>query len=375
MKRKFLRSSNSLAFISLVKAGLWKKEARLSCYAPFDFVAVFNMAKEQTVLGLLMEGIDFWKKQDDYNPDLLPYRLLLKWIPLLHKTEQKNLQMNAFIERLFRFLEKNQIDAVLMKGQGIAQCYDNPLWRTCGDIDLMLDEDNYRKAKLSLAPMITSVVEESSYLLHYGMSLKGGFIVELHGTMRTRLSRKIDGFVDKIQTETLGSHKVRIWQNGQTGIPLPSPDEDVLFCFTHILHHLFIEGVGLRQICDWCRLLWTYRHDLDVSLLESRLRQMKILSEWKAFAALAVDWLGMEETAVPLYDGSRKWGKKASRLLSLIFETGNMGRKRDTGEGRGFIGRLIRLRLRTWDCIRFIPIFPIDAIRLWIGMVATAKKH
>ena len=55
---------------------------------------------------------------------------------------------------------------------------------------------------------------------------------------------------------------------------MPGPDNDVVIVFTHFLHHFFIGGVGLRQICDWCRLLWTYRESLDRGLLESRIRKM-----------------------------------------------------------------------------------------------------
>ena len=36
---------------------------------------------------------------------------------------------------------------------------------------------------------------------------------------------------------------------------LPAPDCDVVFLFTHILHHFFFEGIGLRQFCDLCRFL------------------------------------------------------------------------------------------------------------------------
>ena len=57
MKKNLLKNNNTQAFISFVKAGLWKKEARLSCYDPIDFKEVFRIAKEQTVLGLLMEGL------------------------------------------------------------------------------------------------------------------------------------------------------------------------------------------------------------------------------------------------------------------------------------------------------------------------------
>ncbi len=50
---------------------------------------------------------------------------------------------------------------------------------------------------------------------------------------------------------------------------------------------------------------------------------MGLMSEWKAFAALLVDYLGMPVEALPVYDPDRKWSRKASRILSFVLETGN----------------------------------------------------
>lgn len=95
---------------------------------------------------------------------------------------------------------------------------------------------------------------------------------------------------------------VRSWECNGIQVFLPSPDNDVILVFTHFLHHFFIEGVGLRQICDWCRLLYTYKNSLNYGLLESRIRKMGLMSEWKAFASLAVDTLGMPVELMPFYD-------------------------------------------------------------------------
>ena len=82
-------------------------------------------------------------------------------------------------------------------------------------------------------------------------------------------------------------------------------NNDILLIFTHFLKHFYKGGIGLRQICDWCRLLWTYRDSIDVALLEQRLRKMGLMSEWKAFAALAVEYLGMPAES-PIYDSSKR---------------------------------------------------------------------
>lgn len=130
------------------------------------------------------------------------------------------------------------------------------------------------------------------HIIHLGMVLDG-WMVELHGTLRSRLSARANKVVDAAQAAVCRGGKVRPWMNGGTQVLLPAPDEDVVFVFSHILQHFFGGGIGLRQICDWCRLLYTYADTLDAGLLEARLRQAGLMSEWKAFAALAVDRMGV----------------------------------------------------------------------------------
>ena len=76
--------------------------------------------------------------------------------------------------------------------------------------------------------------------------------------------------------------------------------------------------------------MWTYRDSLDLELLESRIKEMGVMTEWKAFAALAVNYLGMPMDAMPLYSDKSKWKNKADRILNYIFDTGSFGHNRDT---------------------------------------------
>lgn len=68
---------------------------------------------------------------------------------------------------------------------------------------------------------------------------------------------------------------------------------------------------------------------MGVKLLKRRLTKMGLMREWKAFAALSVDYLGIPVEALPLYASDRKWSRKASRILSFVLETGNIGHNRD----------------------------------------------
>lgn len=353
---------NMKYFFELLQVALGNREFLSGAPTSEEWEVIYRLATEQSVLGLVLAGIE----TANVRP---PQELLLQWIGEVQILEQQNKEMNVFIAELIERVRKADIYTLLVKGQGVAQCYERPLWRACGDVDLLLSDSNYEKAKSFLIPLADHVDSESKEVKHLGMTM-GEWIVELHGTMHTSFSRRVNKGIDDAQKDCFYGGNVRSWYNGETTVFLPSPDNDVIFVFTHVLEHFFIEGVGLRQVCDWCRLLWTYRSELDLQLLESRIKKMGLITEWKAFGALAVDVLGMPKEAMPMYDSRYK--VKGERVLERIMKSGNMGHNNDLSYRAKFSGltyKLIALWRRMKDFAGFTLIFPIDAPKFFLHYV------
>lgn len=360
---------NKQAFFALTRSGLWEKKAQLSQINEIDFMEVYRLAVEQSVIGLVAAGIE-------HVVDIkIPQDVALTFVGDTLQLEQQNKAMNAFEAKLIEKLREADVYAILVKGQGIAQCYERPLWRASGDVDLLLSDVNYEKAKAILLPLAIDSEKEYKKLKHLGMTMKGGFMVELHGTLHSRLSKRVDRGIDDAQNEVFFGGNVRSWQDGNTQIFLPEIDADVIFIFTHILHHFYLEGIGLRQICDWCRLLWTYRDSLNRELLETRIRKMGMMSEWKTFAALAVDWLGMPSEAMPLYTADRKWSKKAETIIAFVLETGNFGHNREAASSK-----IDSAWNKAKDFLHHAGVFPMDSIKFFFhfllnGLLLSVEKR
>ena len=274
-------------FFALVRAGLFPVHdegfmVKESLFQDVEWEKVYQLAQEQSVLGLVLAGIEQYK---NLNADLdlnIPKVLLLQWIGEVQVIEKQNKDMNAFIAELIEKLRKEDIYAILVKGQGIAQCYEKPLWRSSGDVDLLLSKDNYEKAKAFLLPLGEITEPEEANKKHFAMQIEQ-WTVELHGTLHVGLSARVDRMLDNVQYDIFHGGMVRSWVNGQTQVFLPAANEDVVYVFAHILQHFYKGGIGLRQICDWCRLLWTYRVSLNHGLLEQRIKSAGLMSEWKAY--------------------------------------------------------------------------------------------
>jgi len=365
---------NQQAFFELLRAGLWEKDARLSQYKNIDYSAILQLAEEQSVVGLVAAGIEH--AMDVKVPQVWALQFAGQAIQL----EQRNKAMNVFVAKLIELLRKEDIYAILVKGQGIAQCYEKPLWRSSGDVDLLLSESNYESAKEFLSPLATDVETEYTHFKHQGMTVDG-WVVELHGTLHSRLSKRVDNGIDEVQKDVFYGGKVRSWMNGGSQVFLPAPDEDVIFVFTHILHHFFFEGIGLRQICDWCRLLWTYKDKLNRELLKSRIRKMGLMSEWKAFGALAIEYLGFPKDSMSLLDSSnvqefKKFKWKAGKICKFVLEVGNFGHKqRRDYSGMSYLRRkFVSVWGRLSDMLRHFQLFPKDSI-VFFGGVLRSGLH
>ena len=358
--------ANQQAFLALVRAGLWEWSVQLSPYGGMDLGVVCRLAEEQSVIGLVAAGLE------QVSDVVLPKEETLVFVGGALPLEQRNTKMNALVAQLFDSLREAGAHPVLVKGQGLAQCYERPLWRACGDVDLLLCDDDYEKAKAVLLPQAVQVSSEYTLFKHVGLTLAGGFDVEIHGTQHTRLSRRVDRMIDDMQRRIFLGGKVRPWMVGDTRVLLPAPDGAVIIVFTHILHHFFFEGIGLRQICDWCRLLWTFREAIDAELLQRRLRAAGLMTEWRAFAAMAVDWLGMPAEAMPLYSADARWSRKGARIVADVLKVGNFGQNRrpSTRRSQPYLRRKFRsFWSRLGSILRHFLIFPRDSVFFFGGVL------
>lgn len=338
-----MKDNTKEAFLELVRAGLWEKEAYLSPYGNIDYEKVLQMAEEQSVTGLVTAGLDQVK---DIKA---PQETVLQFIGSSLQIELQNKAMNSFIERIVEEMRTAGIYALLVKGQGIAQCYKKPLWRACGDVDFFLSDSNYTQAKSFLIPLSSESKPERKYSKELGLYIDSWF-VELHGTLRTGLSSRIDNVIDEAQRVVFYGGNVRSWMCGKCQVFLPGANNDVFFVFTHFIKHFYKEeGANLRQICDWCRLIWTYKDSLNHELLESRIRKAGLMTEWKAFAALAVEYLGMPADAMTLYHKSKRWRRKADKIVSSLLNGQSQTRFHAT--------------------VSMMKIFPINTLRYLPGIL------
>lgn len=364
------KSNNSEVFFDLLRAGLWEKDVHLLPYGEIDFAEVLRLAEEQSVIGLVSAGIEHVVDTKPQKKDVVQF------IGRTIQLEQKNQAMNIFIAETVRKMREAGIYTLLVKGQGVAQCYDRPLLRASGDVDFFLSDENYEKAKVFLSPLASTVDVEYRGSKHLGMSI-GPWKVELHGSLRMGLPRRINRVLDAIKSDTFNGGNVRTWDNDGTTVFLLGKENDVVYVFAHFFNHFYKGGLGLRQICDWCRLMWTFKETLDANKVESLIKKMGLMNEWKAFAAVAVDYLGMDPLAIPMYEDAPKWKRKATRIKDFVMQVGNFGHNRDMSYYHKypyFISKVISMSQRVGDLIRHSRVFPLNSLEFFPTIMFNGLK-
>ncbi|WP_091855091.1 nucleotidyltransferase family protein [Prevotella communis] len=219
------------------------------------------------------------------------------------------------------------------------------MWRPSGDVDLLLSDANYKKAKDYLLPLSSGNKHDERYSKHMGMNISQWY-VEIHGSLRTGLSARVDKEVDAAQDSVFIGGNVRSWDNNGTLVFLLAPTEDVFLVFTHFIKHFYKEGMSLRQVCDWCRLLWTYRDSLNYGKLELWINKAGLMKEWKTFYNLASRYLGMPDLDSRLMVHDSRFDDKADRLMEFILGGYSGNKFKDT---------LHVSKIFPWKALRYSP--------------------
>ena len=243
--------NEALVFFAFLKYCLGYKGNMSRMVAGMDWQELYSFASKQALLGLCFEGIE--RLGEEYPEELkrnpIGRELLMTWMGKAQQIRRQNMKVNAVASKLFSMLREDGMRCCILKGQGNALMYPNPYSRTPGDIDVWIDASRerimeYAQKKFELGDDIR--------LQHLETSLDG-VPVELHffpcsmnnPIYHARLQKWFKRNAD------LQCSNVVSLPDGIGEIAIPTTAFDVVYQLTHLYHHFFDEGIGMRQIIDY----------------------------------------------------------------------------------------------------------------------------
>lgn len=305
-------------FLTLIRAGLWNSPINNDLFSgSTDWESILRMAKIQTISGIVFDGIT--KLPPECQP---PNTIMRQLYHTVIRIEQSHELLNQQLVNITATLQSDGIDSILLKGQGAAQNYPNPVRRQCGDIDLYIGNENYTKACESLKKWgINPVIELASYK-HFHFKWNG-VSFEFHRIAERLYNPQNDKKFQIWTSLHLYGDKLRTWKINETNISLPPVNFDALYIFNHLYRHFISGGIGVRQLCDWTLYLHTFNHQINRQELYNDLQSFGILKPWQLFGALVVNWLGLPKEEFPFY--LEKYKEDSEIILDKILEIGNFG--------------------------------------------------
>ena len=346
-------------FFSVVRAALWKTPVVVP-EGFDDWSKVLKLAKAQTLTGLVA---DVLLGNAEIRAQLPEQAVAKLQSEVRNNMLMHNLLNNTLILVVSK-LSENGVESVLLKGQGIARNYPVPELRQCGDIDLYVGQEKFEKACEVIGAMSSPEDHQGDIpsLKHFHTRIGSAFI-EIHRYTDVYFQRWRDRFYQKVSDRGMSTDLVPL-EFGGVSVMSPSFNFNVFFIFNHFWHHFIADGVGLRQLCDWVRLLHECYGKIDLEYLSEVLRGMGLMKEWKVFGYIAVNTLGLPAAEMPFYDG--KYEKLAGKVLDLIMLEGNFGKENLRGHNRpkGYIaGKLYSFSKRFKRNFRVLRLFPKEALR------------
>ena len=239
------------AFFAFLKYCLGYKENMSRVIAGMNWHELYSFASKQALLGLCFEGIE--RLGEEYPEELkrnpIGRELLMTWMGKAQQIRRQNMKVNAVASKLFSMLREDGLRCCILKGQGNALMYPNAYSRNPGDIDVWIDASRerimeYAQKKFELGDDIR--------LQHLETSLDG-VPVELHffpcsmnnPIYHARLQKWF-----RRNADLQCSHIVGL-PDEAGDIAIPTTAFNVVYQLTHLYHHFFDEGIGMRQIIDY----------------------------------------------------------------------------------------------------------------------------
>ena len=302
-----------LSYIEFLKYCLSESAPTAEILRVIDWGALLLWAKKQGIVGVVFSGIERMGARNT-----IPFNTKMQWIGLAQRIEQQNRTLNVRCEELVSVLEREGFECCILKGQGNATMYPNPLLRASGDIDVWT---RGKSIKDTITFAHTNNPHGKACYHHVDYGLFNDVELEIHyrPTFMNNLigNRRLQRWIFKHKNEQF-EHKVTLPDGCK--IATPTWEFNVILQLSHIYRHVIQGGIGLRQIIDYYYLLISDEREQKDGVCRT-LRYLDFYEIAGAVMWVLRDILGLSEEylIVPVNERRGKF------LFDEIMQGGNFG--------------------------------------------------
>ena len=241
----------------------------------------------------------------------------------IRKKLSHTLAVNAKIDfehvRICDIMQKADIPCTVLKGFASALYYPDALMRSMGDVDFLVDTDNFEKANEVLLKNGYASLGKNHDVhdIYIGRVCRCEMHFQPSGIPQGKAGVKVRKYLADI------SEKAETVQTELGAITVPCTFHHGLIILLHMCHHLTGDGLGLRHLCDWAVFINSLGEEKFLEAFEKAFRDIGLWEFAKTMTFISCKYLGLQ---------GMQWAQSADETLADyilidIIIGGNFGQK------------------------------------------------
>lgn len=357
-------------FYELIQVALGEKERLSRMPSDNEWMHLYEEAERQLVTSVAFDALEVLNRQG-LKP---PFDLLCDWIGYAEQIKVQNLLVNKRSVEVSQIFSEAGFSTCILKGQGNARLYPNPLARVPGDIDLWVVEceDGTEFTDKTFREKVDKFVHKSfsnvkSGRMHIDYPIFNDVKVEAHYFPRYMFApwhnKRLQAFFKKHAKEQINNV---VSLAGAEGVCAVATTEfNVMHQMAHMMSHTVGEGVGLRQFVDYYYVLKSIKMSKPIiNDWATEFRQVGLYEFAQGVMWIEKNLLGIDDTYLIVEPSER-----VGRFIQKIIERGgNFGHydKLNTCRRRSCWGRIYG---GAYQSLRALRYFPTEVMWKIIGRV------
>lgn len=317
-----------------------------------DWQAVYDLAIQQSVLGLVFGGIE--RLPNDRWPDKMMSMKFYAQVKYIRSFSGQAVEASHSSVRRFA---RDGFRSVILKGVSVAALYPVPELRSAGDVDIWVEGGRRQLIRFCRSVNPAALI----YYHHVPLAKVNGVEVEVHITptwmnnpfANARLQRWFRAFWEK-------DENIAHIPCGDAEIPVLSAAYNRVFLLIHIFRHVFTDGVGLRHLMDYYCLLRQGTDEAEKQRVMAFLRSLNLAGFAAAVMYVLREVFNLPRECMLTAPDPRR----GEHLLREILRAGNFGRYDDRIKGENGGNPAWNFFARTLRSLRFLGHYTSET--LWL---------
>ncbi len=295
--------NNKIYFLKLLKSYIYNKKIEYD--ENVDWFEILRLANIHSVQCMIYLAIDKLDKRPPIYDELKK---------LFLKTVQISTLQEIGMKQTIATLNDNCIEHILIKGYVLRNYYPNKEVRSFGDIDILVDESDIKKANNALLNIGFEFNEDKSENAVQTYT-KGILCLEMHTDLiYERLFNDFD-YINYFREKIKNKEHVK---NYTYTYELKKEDH-FIYILVHLAKHFYNIGAGIRMVLDIVVFLNKFGKVIDFKYIENELDSIQLKYFSNVIFYICKKYFDTDIECTPIDD------KKLEQIIDYILEHGVFG--------------------------------------------------